>query len=151
MIENKKKKKKKKKKKNLHPCKELLSVWWDMFGVIHFETLPPNQTITVQSCSDQLDRLHEMHKEKRSSLVNHKGAIFLQDNARPLSARITCNKIEKLGRKKLPHPLYCPDIAPSDYHLFQNLQHFFFSKHGINKLVECWENVVHSDGHHIID
>ena len=40
-----------------------------VFCVIHFETLPPNQTITAQSYCDQLDRLNEMLKEKRSSLV----------------------------------------------------------------------------------
>ena len=117
-----------------------------------------------------------MLKEKRSSLVNRKGVIFHYDNARPHSARIMCNKIEELGWEKLLHPLYSPNIAPLDYHLFQNLQcfpdgkeypsrgalemdlqHFFSSKHadfyesGINKLVECWKNVIHSDGHYIID
>ena len=35
-----------------------------------------------------------------------------------------CNKIEEFGWKKLLHPLYSPDIAPSDYHLFRSLQHF---------------------------
>ena len=74
-----------------------------------------------------------------------------------------CNKIEELGWEKLLQPLHSPDIAPSDYYLFQSLQHFtdgkeypscealktdlqhfFSSKHadfyksGINKLVEHW-------------
>ena len=51
-------------KKDLHPRKMLLSVWWGIFGVIHFETLPPNQTITAQSYCDQLDRLNKMLKKK---------------------------------------------------------------------------------------
>ena len=85
-----------------------------------------------------------------------------------------CNKIVELDWEKLSHPSYSPDIASSDYHLFQNLQHFsdrkeyplcealetdlfFSSKHadfyksGVNILVEHWENVIHSDGRYIID
>ena len=117
-----------------------------------------------------------MLKEKMSSLVNRKGVIFYSDNTKSHSARITCNKIEKLGWEKLPDPLYSPDIASSDYHSLRSLQHFtdgkeypsrealetdlqnfFASRHadfynsGINKLVECWENVIHSNGHFIID
>ena len=113
-----------------------------------------------------------MLKEKRSSLVNRKGVIFHHDYARPNSARITCNKIQELGWEKISHPAYSPDIAPSDYHLFQGLQHFtdrkvypsrealetdlqrFFSrkhadfyKSGIKKLVERRKNVIHLDGH----
>ena len=61
------------------------------------EAFPPNQIITAQSYCDQLNRLNEMLKEKRSSLVNCKGVIFHHDNARPHRARITCNKIEELN------------------------------------------------------
>ena len=95
-----------------------------MFGVIHFETMPLNQTITAQPYCDQLDRLNKMLKEKRSSLVNCKGVIFHHNNARSHSARITCNKIEELIWEKLQDAPYSPNIAPSDYHLFQSLQHF---------------------------
>ena len=72
------------------------------------ETLPPNQIITAQSYCDQLDRLNEMLKEKRSFLVNCKGVIYYHNNARTHSARITCSKIEELGWEKLPHPRILP-------------------------------------------
>ena len=105
-------------KQDLHSCKVLLSVWWNMFGVIHFKILPPNQTITAQSYCDQLDRLNEMLKKKRSSLVNCKDVIFHHDNVGPHSARVMCSKIEKLIWEKLLHPPYSLNIAPSDYYLF---------------------------------
>ena len=63
-------------------------------------------------------------KKKRSFLVNRKGVVFHHDNSRSHSARITCSKIEELGWEKLLHPMYSPDIDPSDYHLFRSLQHF---------------------------
>ncbi|EFN83177.1 Histone-lysine N-methyltransferase SETMAR, partial [Harpegnathos saltator] len=70
-----------------------------------------------------------------------------------------------------PHPPYSPDIAPSDYSLFQRIQHDLaghrftsfadienwlqvwiaskdesFFRDGIRKLPEKWEKVVASDG-----
>ena len=46
------------------------------------------------------------------------------DNAKPHTAKITYKKIEELGWKVLPHALYSPDLALSDYFLFRSLKHF---------------------------
>jgi histone-lysine N-methyltransferase SETMAR len=40
------------------------------------------------------------------------------DNARPHTARLTLEKIEKMVWEILPRPPYSPDLAPSDCHLF---------------------------------
>ena len=40
------------------------------------------------------------------------------DNARPHTAHLTLEKIEKMVWEILPHPPYNPDLAPSDYNLF---------------------------------
>jgi len=37
-------------------------------------------------------------------------------------ARQTVDKIEKMGWELLQHPLYSPDLAPSDFHLFRPLK-----------------------------
>jgi transposase len=47
---------------------------------------------------------------------------FLQDNARPHLAARTMDTIQKLKWNVLPHPPYSPDLAPSDYHLFDHLK-----------------------------
>ena len=42
--------------------------------------------------------------------------IFLHfDNARPHAAE---HEVDEMGFKKLPHPPYSPDLAPSDFFLF---------------------------------
>ena len=52
------------------------------------------------------------------------GVILHEDNARPHTAVQTVRTISDLGWELLPHPPYCPDLAPSDFHLFGPLKDF---------------------------
>ena len=115
-------------KPGLHPKKIMLSIWWDMSGVVYWELLEPNTTITADLYSNQLDRLKEALVKSRPSLVNRKGVILHHDNAKPHTARLTQQKIKELGWEVLPHPPYSPDIAPSDYHLFLSLSNHLMGK-----------------------
>ncbi|GBM23547.1 hypothetical protein AVEN_196629-1 [Araneus ventricosus] len=45
--------------------------------------------------------------------------LFLDDNARPHTARDTKEPIRRLGWKRLDTPAYSLDLAPSDFHLFE--------------------------------
>jgi [histone H3]-lysine36 N-dimethyltransferase SETMAR len=163
-------------KPGLHPKKVLLCVWWDMDGLIYYELLNQNQTITADVYCQQLDKLRLSLATKRPALANRKGVILQQDNARPHTAKITQQKLKEFGWEILPHPPYSPDIAPSDYHLFQSLQHFLdgkefkgknevenainsyftqkskdFFRDGIEKLPEGWSKIIENDGNYIID
>ncbi|XP_014785013.1 histone-lysine N-methyltransferase SETMAR-like [Octopus bimaculoides] len=109
----------------LHPKKIMLSVWWDIKGVIHYELLDNNQTINANLYCEQLRRLKTVLSQKRASLVNRKSVIFHHDNARPHTTRLTKTLLEELGWEILLHPPYSPDLAPSDYHLFRGLQNHF--------------------------
>lgn len=163
-------------KVSLHPKKILLSVWWDMYGVIHYELLEPNQTINAKVYSEQLSRLNSELIKKRPRLVNIKKVLFHHDNARPHTARTTLQKISEFNWELLPHPPYSPDIAPSDFHLFRSLQNFLLRKKlkskdevrkelsnfftskpesfytsGIKKLPVRWREIVDNGGKYIID
>ncbi|XP_023217668.1 histone-lysine N-methyltransferase SETMAR-like [Centruroides sculpturatus] len=163
-------------KASLHPKKVLLSVWWDMYGVIYYELLEPNKTINADVYSEQLCRLNSELIKKRSRLVNMKKVLFHHDNARQHMARKTLQKINELNWELLPHPAYSPDIASSDFQLFRALQNFCQSKNfnskqdiqnelrsffaskqqsfyasKIKKLPERWRDIVDSGGKYIID
>jgi len=77
-----------------HPRKVLLCIWWDQEGVLHYELLPRNQTITAEVYCEQLRRLEKAIKEKRPRMKN---VILLHDNARPHVAQMTKQFIEELG------------------------------------------------------
>jgi hypothetical protein len=81
----------------------LRCIWWDMQGIVHYELLERNLTITAERCDQQLRRLEE--------------AI----NARPHTTNMTKAAIQELDWEILPHPPYSPDVAPSDYHLLRSL------------------------------
>jgi histone-lysine N-methyltransferase SETMAR len=163
-------------KPDMHPKKIMLCIWWDMKGVIYFELLDINQTITANVYSQQLQRLNEVLSQKRLALANQKAVILLHDNSRPHVAQLTQQKIEQLGWEVLPHPPWSPDLAPSDYHLFLSLRNYLCNKHyedfdelksdltafseskpgsfyrcGIELLPERWSKVVENNGDDIVD
>jgi histone-lysine N-methyltransferase SETMAR len=92
------------------------------YGRDLYQLLRPNKTINYEVYCQQLDRVNECLKEKRPHLVNRKGVVFHQDNARPHVSKMTQQKIKELNWEILDHPPYSPDLAPSDYHLFRSFK-----------------------------
>lgn len=163
-------------KPNIHGSKNLLCVWWNIHGVVHFEILKAGETITAQYYCDQLDRLKAAIAEKHPALLNRKNVILHHDNARPHVARMTRSKLKELGWETFTHPAYSPDLAPSDFHLFRSLQQFLngkilksyddvkntlfeyfnsknpiFFKTGIENLISRWRKVIELDGDYFVD
>ncbi|KAG5318938.1 MOS1T transposase, partial [Pseudoatta argentina] len=129
-------------------------------------------TITGDRYRLQLMRLSRALKEKWPLYAQrHDKVILLHDNARPHVAKPVKTYLETLKWEVLPHPLYSPDIAPSDFHLFRSMAHgladrrfhsyeeaqkwidswiaskdMSFFRRGIHVLPERWEKVVSSDG-----
>lgn len=149
-------------RRDIHCVKVMLCIWWDMKGVVYYELLKHGETINGERYRLQLMRLKQALARKRPEWDNrHNKLIFQHDNARP----------QNVGWEVLPHPPYSPDIAPSDYYLFdcmnndligqrftssENIEKWIsdwiaskdeeFFRHGIRKLPERWEKVVASDG-----
>lgn len=160
-------------KGEIHAKKVMLSVWWDIHGVVYWELLPHNTTITAEVYCAQLDNLKATLLAQRPE---HDKVYFLHDNARPHVAKSVRQKLLSYGWEVLPHPPYSPDLAPSDYYLFRSLSNhlrekifdevddiekwlrdFFDSQtkefyyNGIHSLPARWQQVIDNDGHYIID
>jgi histone-lysine N-methyltransferase SETMAR len=154
----------------LHPKKMMLSVWWGVRGIIHWELLPTGCTITADLYCQPLDRVAEKLKGKKDRIY------YLHDNARPHMVKLTREKLLELGWVTVPHPPYSPDLAPTDYYFYRSLSNYLHEKKfddendlkmdlvnffgqksqdfyegGILFLPECWRQVIDSSGAYIIE
>ena len=142
----------------------MLYIWWDQVGVIYYELLKPNETITGERYRTQLTRLSRALHEKRPQYQQrHEKVIHV---AKPVKTYL-----ETLKWEVLPHLPYYRDIAPFDYYLFRSMAHGLddqqfrsyediekwidtwiaskdehFYRNGIRALPERWTKVVANDG-----
>ena len=68
----------------------MLSDWWGVHKIIHWEILSNGYTITADLYCQQLDRVAEKLKGKQNRIY------YLHDNARPHIAKSTREKLLKL-------------------------------------------------------
>jgi histone-lysine N-methyltransferase SETMAR len=85
----------------LHQKKVMVIVWWSTAGVIHYNFLNPDETITAEKYCREIDEIHRTLREKQTALVSRKGLILLHDNARPHVLQLN-----KLSYQTLSHSSY---------------------------------------------
>jgi len=121
-----------------------------------------------------IDRLKPEIRSKHQGQLS-KGIVLLHDNAHPHTAAHTVETLQKLKFEVLAHPLYSPDLDPSDYHLFGPLKEAlrgrrftsdqelkeavhvwfaaqpktFFLFEGIKKLVQRWKKCIEKQGDYV--
>jgi histone-lysine N-methyltransferase SETMAR len=78
------------------------------------EFLEPGKTINAAHYVQMLLKLDCTLRDKRP----RRKIILHHNNAWPHTACLTLEKVENIGWEVLPQPLYSPDMAPFDYHLF---------------------------------
>ena len=118
--------------------KVLASIFWDQDGIFLIDYLPKDQTINAEYYSSLLVQLKDILKEKRrGAWRSPRGScscttmLRLTRHMQPRK-----EKLAYLGFQLLDHPLYSPDLAPSDYDLFSGLKKtterspFFFRRGG---------------------
>ncbi|CAF1343343.1 unnamed protein product [Adineta ricciae] len=145
---------------DMHPKKVMLSVWWGMRGIIHWELLPNGYTITADLYWEQLDRIVQKLKRKQDQIY------FLHDNARPHVAKLTRERLLQLGWITISHTPYSPDLAPTNHHLFRSLSNYLsylksalatffdrkspdFYEQEIFCLRDRWRQAIETDGAYI--
>ncbi|VDL87437.1 unnamed protein product [Nippostrongylus brasiliensis] len=84
-------------KPDLHPKRDMLTVWWFSKDLIQYRILQPGQTITAETYCCDLIVMFEKLRKMWPAVVNRKGPVLLQDNARPHSSKVTRQKLKELG------------------------------------------------------
>ncbi|PAV87954.1 hypothetical protein WR25_09451 [Diploscapter pachys] len=80
---------------------------------------------TTSTYTHQLKKLAQTTRENRPRSENVRP---LHDNDRPHVAKEMQQMLVNLSWETVSHPLYSPDLALSNYHLFQPLKQFLASK-----------------------
>jgi histone-lysine N-methyltransferase SETMAR len=101
--------------------KVMAKFFWVSEGILLIDYLPRGVTVIGEYYSNLLRRLRDAIKEKRRGKLR-KDVILLHDNARPHSCSLSVATAAELNFELVPHSVYSPDMAPSDYHLFKNLK-----------------------------
>ncbi|PNF43973.1 hypothetical protein B7P43_G00914 [Cryptotermes secundus] len=101
--------------------KVMATFFWDRQGVIHVDFLTGARTVNAAYYSDLLaaDVKEKIRSKRKTGGMR---VAFLQDNARPHTAKTTMETLRKLKWNLLTHPPYSPDLAPSDFYLFGRLK-----------------------------
>ena len=121
----------------------MLCVWWWCGGVIHWELVEKDQTITAETYCAQLDRVQAKLRSPGLSVLSRSGVSFLHDNARPHVAQQTQAKINELSWEQVTHTPYSPDLVPSDYHLFRSLEHATLRRKRYTNVIQV-KSIYHS-------
>ncbi|XP_045458235.1 histone-lysine N-methyltransferase SETMAR-like [Melitaea cinxia] len=118
-------------KRKMTPKKVMVTVWWSSAGVIHHSFLPNGTSITADEYCEELNTIMRKLARLQPALVNPSALLLRHDNARPHTAQQTVSKLQELGLEVFRYPPYSPDLAPTDFHFFQNLDNFLAGKNSI--------------------
>lgn len=99
-------------KKTIGSKKVMISVIWGVTGIISIVMLPIGQKFNRNFFEQNV--LGDL-----ASKISTQGYFLHMDNARP---HLVFKKLNELGIKRLDHPPYSPDVAPSDFFLFGYLK-----------------------------
>lgn len=109
--------------------KVMLTLFWDVNGVILEHYIDRGMTVNSTSYSNLLkNQLRPAIRSKRRGLLTS-GVLLQHDNARPHTARLSVQTIQDIKFECLIHPPYSPDLAPSDFHVFGKLKDAMGGKH----------------------
>ncbi|GBM40702.1 Mariner Mos1 transposase [Araneus ventricosus] len=98
--------------------KLMLTVFWDMKGVLLAGFLPHGSTVNSATLTKPCHAIHD----KNSATNQH--IRLLHDNARLHVPRPVREKLQGYIWGVLEHPPYSPNLAPSDFHLFVPMKKF---------------------------
>lgn len=102
--------------------KVILVSFYDSRGMVYYEYVQHPLTVNQQVFCAIFRRFDATHQCRRPN-SRVRGCKFLHmDNAPMHNATLTLALVEQLGWTRLPQPSYSPDLAPSDFWLFQRLK-----------------------------
>ncbi|KAJ4427867.1 hypothetical protein ANN_23871 [Periplaneta americana] len=102
--------------------KMMLTVFFDVRGIVHHEYAPEGQMVTKEYYHDVLRRLRDAVRRKRPDMWTANNWHLHHDNAPAHSSQLIHTFLAKHGITTVHQPPYSPDLAPCDFWLFPKLK-----------------------------
>ncbi|KAJ4441881.1 hypothetical protein ANN_11741 [Periplaneta americana] len=102
--------------------KVMLTVFFDVRGIVHHEYAPEGQTVTKEYYHDVLRRLRDAVRRKRPDMWTANNWHLHHDNAPAHSSQLIHTFLARHGITTVRQPPYSPDLAPCDFWLFPKLK-----------------------------
>ena len=101
--------------------KVMASVFCDAKGILFIDYLQKGKTINGEYYAKLLRELRQAIKSKRPGKLT-KGVLLHQDNVPAHKSLVAMSPVHDCCFELIDHTPYSPDLAPSDYFLFQNVK-----------------------------
>ncbi|KAJ4426501.1 hypothetical protein ANN_27315 [Periplaneta americana] len=102
--------------------KVMLTVFFDVRGIVNHEYAPEGQMVTKEYYHDVLRRLRDAVRRKRPDMWTANNWHLHHDNAPAHSSQLIHTFLAKHGITTFRQPPYSPDLAPCDFWLFPKLK-----------------------------
>lgn len=102
--------------------KVMVTVFFDIRGVVHYEFLPTGQTVNKEYYLGVMRRLRNAVRQKRPDLWKDNSWFLHHDNAPSHTALVIRDFFVKNSTNIVPQAPYSPDMAPCDFWLFSKLK-----------------------------
>ncbi|GFY14470.1 mariner Mos1 transposase [Trichonephila clavipes] len=99
----------------------MATVFWHSHGIILIDYLQKGKSLTGAYYASLLDKLKAELTGKRLHLQKKK-ILFHPDNALSHTSVVAMAKIHEFRFELLDHPLYSPDLSPSDFFFVPRLK-----------------------------
>jgi len=102
--------------------KSMLICFFDQKGTVHKEFVPPGQAVNAAFYVEVLKCLQENVQRKRPNQWRNNTWLLHHDNAPAHAALLTRQFLTNNNMTVVPHRLYLPNLATSDFFLFPKLK-----------------------------
>ena len=91
-------------------------------GMVYMHWVPTGQIVNKEYYAEVLKGFRKTFRWKRPALFKSSQWHFHQYNAPVPNSILVTDYLSKMSIKTVPHPPYCPDVAPIDFCLFSKLK-----------------------------
>lgn len=123
----------------------VLHIWWDHLGVVYYRVFKSIDEASNYDYKKEMNELREQLKANRMQYAGRREKVILQHEDDEHHYANVINNFQQSRWEVLPHPPSSPDIAPTYYRLFEDMNNNmrgkrFQSVKEVKNWIKMWLN-----------